>query len=177
MVSRGRALDEEAPTWRERLAALRYVPPLMRLIWRTHRGYTLSMLVLRFARAFVPGGGKQIGDIYALRTLRPKGEIATRLATVIGPAEELFWRGFVQRRAGYVPATLAYGGVHLASGNLTLIGAASIVGAYWGLLRALGLSMEALIVSHVAWDIWIFLVAPTSPVEDTAPAPGERGSA
>ena len=131
----------------------------------------------RFARAFVPGGGKQIGDIYALRTLRPKGEIATRLATVIGPAEELFWRGFVQRRAGYVPATLAYGGVHLASGNFTLIGAASIVGAYWGLLRALGLSMEALIVSHIAWDIWIFLVAPTSPVEGTPPAPGERGPA
>ena len=120
----------------------------------------------RFARAFVPGGGTQIGDIYALRTLRSKGELATRLAAVIGPAEELFWRGFVQRRAGYVPATLAYGGVHLASGNFTLIGAASIVGAYWGLLRALGLSMEALIVSHVAWDIWIFLVAPTGESAD-----------
>ncbi len=131
----------------------------------------------RFARASVPGGGKQIGDIYALRTLRPKGEIATRLAAVIGPAEELFWRGFVQRRAGYVPATLAYGGVHLASGNFTLIGAASIVGAYWGLLRALGLSMEALIVSHVAWDVWIFLVAPTSPVETAPPASGAHGPA
>ena len=138
--------------------------------------YVVFQVGDRFARAKVPGGGEQIGDIYALRTLRPKGEIAARLAAVIGPAEELFWRGFVQRRAGYVPATLAYGGVHLASGNFTLIGAASIVGAYWGLLRALGLSMETLIVSHIAWDIWIFLVAPTSPVEGT-PAPGARGPA
>ena len=139
--------------------------------------YVLFRAGDRFARAFVPGGGRQIGEIYALRTVRPAAEIGTRLATVIGPAEELFWRGFVQRRAGYVPATLAYGGVHLASANFTLIGAASIAGGYWGLLRALGLSMEALIVSHIAWDIWIFLVAPTSPVAVAAPTPGERGPA
>ena len=125
--------------------------------------YLLFQAGDRFARRSVPGGSAQIKDIYALRTVRPKGEIAARLATVIGPADELFWRGFVQKRAGYVPATLAYGGVHLASGNFTLIGAASIAGAYWGLLRAVGLSMEALIVSHIVWDIWIFLVAPTEP--------------
>ena len=40
MVSRGRTTDEQAPTWRERLEALRHVPPLIRMIWRTHRGYT-----------------------------------------------------------------------------------------------------------------------------------------
>ena len=117
----------------------------------------------RFARSRIPGGSGQIGDIYALRTLRPHAEIATRLATVIGPAEELFWRGFLQKRIGYVPATLAYGGAHLVSANFTLIGAAGVAGAYWGVLRALGLSLPALIVSHIAWDIWIFIVAPTEP--------------
>ena len=49
-----------------------------------------------FARRFVPGGDAQIRDIYTLRTLRPKPEIAARLATIVGPAEELFWRGLVQ---------------------------------------------------------------------------------
>lgn len=39
---------------RERLAALRYLPPLAKLIWQTHRGYTASMMVLRVIRAFVP---------------------------------------------------------------------------------------------------------------------------
>ena len=50
----------------------------------------------RFARRFVPGGEREIRDIYALRGLRPAAEIAARLATIIGPAEELFWRGLVQ---------------------------------------------------------------------------------
>jgi len=117
----------------------------------------------RMARTLMPRGSQEIGDIYALRSLRPRSEIATRLATVIGPAEELFWRGFVQHRIGAPGAALAYGGVHLVTGNATLIGAATVAGIYWGLLRAIGLSMPALITSHVAWDIWIFLLAPTEP--------------
>jgi len=44
---------------------------------------------------------------------------------------------------------------------VTLIGAATIAGAYWGLLRAVGVPLGALVVSHVVWDIWIFLLAPT----------------
>jgi uncharacterized protein len=117
----------------------------------------------RMARRVMPKGSQEIGDIYALRSLRPKAEIATRLATVIGPAEELFWRGFVQRRIGAPGAALAYGGAHLVTGNATLIGAATVAGIYWGLLRAMGMSIPALITSHVAWDIWIFLLAPTEP--------------
>jgi membrane protease YdiL (CAAX protease family) len=120
----------------------------------------------RMARTVMPKGSQEIGDIYALRSLRPKTEIATRLAAVIGPAEELFWRGFVQRRIGAPGAALAYGGAHLVTGNATLIGAATVAGTYWGLLRAIGMSMPALIVSHVAWDIWIFLLAPTEPEQD-----------
>jgi len=46
--------DDESVTWKERLEALRYVPSLFRLIWRTHRGYTAAMVVLRIVRAFVP---------------------------------------------------------------------------------------------------------------------------
>ena len=114
-----------------------------------------------FARQVMPKGSEEIGNIYALRSLRPKGELATRLGLVIGPAEELFWRGFVQGRAGYLTTTALYGGAHVVTENATLIGAATIAGAYWGLLRAAGVPLGALVVSHVAWDIWIFLIAPT----------------
>jgi uncharacterized protein len=125
----------------------------------------------RFARRFVPGGDAQIRDIYELRTLRPRGEIAARLATIIGPAEELFWRGLVQedlmdrfgRWRGSALAAMAYGGVHIVTGNFTLFGAAGIAGAHWSLLRAAGMPLGALVVSHVTWDIWIFLVQPTNP--------------
>lgn len=127
----------------------------------------------RFARRFVPGGDRQIRDIYTLRTLRPRDEIALRLATVIGPAEELFWRGLVQaslmrlagRWRGGALAALAYGGIHVVTGNFTLMGAAGIAGAHWCVLYSAGVPLGALIVSHVAWDVWIFLVQPTGETE------------
>jgi ATP-binding cassette, subfamily B, bacterial len=46
--------DEEPVSWKERLEALRYVPALFGLIWRTHRGYSAAMLVLRIVRSLVP---------------------------------------------------------------------------------------------------------------------------
>jgi hypothetical protein len=122
-----------------------------------------------FARRFVSGGEAQIQDIYTLRTIRPGPEIAARLAMVIGPAEELFWRGLVQealmarygRWPGAALAAMAYGGVHIVTGNFTLFGAAGIAGAHWCALYAAGVPLGALVVSHVTWDIWIFLVQPT----------------
>jgi hypothetical protein len=45
------------------------------------------------------------------------------------------------------------------------MGAASVAGAFWSLLRALGTSTAALIVSHIVWDIWVFLVRPTGAIE------------
>lgn len=132
----------------------------------------------RFARRYVPDGDAQIREIYRLRTLRPRGEIAARLATVIGPAEELFWRGLIQaalmrrfgRWRGAALAAGAYGGVHVTSGNFTLLGAAGVAGAHWCALYAAGAPLGTLIVSHVAWDIWIFLVQPTGEIEILAPA-------
>lgn len=132
----------------------------------------------RFARRFVPSGDREIREIYDLRTLRPKAEIATRLATIVGPAEELFWRGLIQaalmrrygRWTGAVLATMAYGGVHVVSGNFTLMGAAGVAGAHWSALYAAGVPLGALIVSHVAWDVWIFLVQPTGEIELVAAA-------
>ena len=77
LVSRGRAMDEDAPSWRERLEALRYVPPLVRMIWRTHRGYTASMLILRFARAFVPIATFWVGKLILDTVLAARAGHAT----------------------------------------------------------------------------------------------------
>jgi membrane protease YdiL (CAAX protease family) len=133
-----------------------------------------------FARRFVPGGDAQIRDIYTLRTIRPKQEIAARLATIVGPAEELFWRGLVQealmdrfgRWRGAALAAMAYGGVHIVTGNFTLFGAAGIAGAHWCALYAAGVPLGALVVSHVTWDVWIFLVQPTGEVTPMEPLAG-----
>ncbi|MGH2406480.1 MAG: lysostaphin resistance A-like protein [Candidatus Limnocylindrales bacterium] len=122
-----------------------------------------------FARRYVRSGGRDIADVYALRDLRSRGEIAARLAAIVGPAEEIFWRGYVQaglagafgRWRGAALAALAYSGVHLVAGNFTLFGAAGVAGAHWCLLFAAGVPLGALVVSHVTWDIWIFLIQPT----------------
>jgi hypothetical protein len=127
----------------------------------------------RAARVVMPHGADDIGDIYQLRTLRPKAEIAARLAAVIGPAEELYWRGLLQselaRRYGPVKgaaaATAAYAGVHACTRNPTLLGAATVAGGAWSSLAAAGVPMPALVLSHIIWDIWIFLVQPTQPLD------------
>jgi ATP-binding cassette subfamily B protein len=54
---------EQPPTWSQRLDALRYVPPLLRLVFRTHRGYTAAILVLRLVRSFIPVAVLWIGKL------------------------------------------------------------------------------------------------------------------
>lgn len=123
----------------------------------------------RLARIILPRGTEEIGKIYQLRDQAPGWLIAMLLAGIIAPCEELFWRGLVQNRLasrfgrfrGAALAAAVYGGVHLGSGNLTLAGAAATAGAFWGLQYALQGRLASLIVSHIIWDTWIFLIAPT----------------
>jgi ATP-binding cassette subfamily B protein len=67
--------NKEKPSWRERIATLRYVPPLLKLVWQTHRGYSAAMVVLRLLRAFVPVAtlwvGKLIIDAVVAATREP----------------------------------------------------------------------------------------------------------
>jgi ATP-binding cassette subfamily B protein len=53
----------ERPSIRQRVAALRYIPPFVRLVWETHRGYTVSMMALRLLRAFVPVAVLWVGKL------------------------------------------------------------------------------------------------------------------
>jgi ATP-binding cassette, subfamily B, bacterial len=50
-------------TWSERLDALKYIPPLVRLVFETHRGYSLAILGLRVVRSFVPLAVLWIGKL------------------------------------------------------------------------------------------------------------------
>ena len=53
----------EPRTWRERMAAVRYIPPLLRLVWESHRGYAVVMIVLRVLRAGVPLATLWVGKL------------------------------------------------------------------------------------------------------------------
>ena len=57
--SAGPAPGDAAPgperrTWRERVGALRNLPPFLKLVWRTSPALTLGQGLLRFARALLP---------------------------------------------------------------------------------------------------------------------------
>ncbi len=59
----GRRRASAPATWKERLEALRYLPALFRLIWRTHRGYTLAIVLLRVVRSVVPVATFWVGKL------------------------------------------------------------------------------------------------------------------
>jgi ATP-binding cassette subfamily B protein len=83
--------DGRPPTWGQRLEALKYVPPLLKLVYQTHRGYTIAILALRVVRSFVPLAvlwvGKLIVDgvIAAVRLRAAGGAVDWRyLGTLVG---------------------------------------------------------------------------------------------
>jgi len=55
--------DGKPPTWSQRLEALKYVPPLLKLVFQTHRGYTAGILALRVVRSFIPLAVLWIGKL------------------------------------------------------------------------------------------------------------------
>src|SRR5213596_224363 len=79
------ASPDTPPTWGERLEALKYVPPLVRLVFQTHRGYTIAILVLRAIRSLIPVAVLWIGKLII------DGVIAG-VATVHGGGTPNWWR-------------------------------------------------------------------------------------
>lgn len=125
-------------------------------------GDKLSQLMFGFART-------QVDNVYGMKEGTSPVLIAVLLLVLIGPAEELFWRGYVQRTmSGKLGAdkamfiTLAvYALIHIWSFNFMLVMAALVAGAVWGLLYRFKPSMlPALVVSHALWDALVFIIIP-----------------
>jgi membrane protease YdiL (CAAX protease family) len=115
-----------------------------------------------------PFAAAGIENVYALRSGFPLLRAALLIGLVIGPGEELFWRGFFQehvaaatgRTSGFILTTLLYTSVHLASGNVMLVLAAAVCGAFWGWLYLRFRSPLLNVVSHTVWDLLIFIFLP-----------------
>lgn len=129
-------------------------------------GDKLSALLFGFARA-------EVDAVYAMKTGLPGWGIALLLLLLIGPAEELFWRGYVQRTlsailpgkraadAAMLLTIAVYALVHIWSFNFMLVMAAMVAGAVWGLIYRLRPSLlPALIISHALWDALVFVIIP-----------------
>lgn len=90
------------------------------------------------------------------------------LILIAVPGEELFWRGFVYKRlekyatitTSILLSSVLYASVHLYSGQWLLVFAALVGGLFWSGLYAWKRSMPLVIVSHLIFDLLMFIVFP-----------------
>jgi CAAX protease family protein len=120
------------------------------------------------SRTILPSAGQEISSVYGFKKSASLLRIGLLIVFVIGPGEEVFWRGFIQRRwqqklgrlSGWALASLFYAAVHFGSGNPMLILSALACGLYWGALYSLFESVTLVAVSHAVWDMLIFIFFP-----------------
>lgn len=125
-------------------------------------GDKVSQWMFDFARP-------QVNLIYDMKMGNQPWLIALLLLFIIGPAEEIFWRGYIQRQlsqrwspnVGFLVTTAIYTAVHLPSGNFMLVMAAMVCGVAWGgLYRLVPQHFPAIVLSHALWDAAAFVWFP-----------------
>ncbi|MBR5850129.1 MAG: CPBP family intramembrane metalloprotease [Alistipes sp.] len=156
-----------APAWWERLRFTRenillgvaIAVVLWLLFWV---GDKVSSWLFAFARP-------QVDSIYTIKEGVSPVLLSLLLLFLIGPAEEIYWRGYVQERLsrklgakrGFLLATAAYTLVHVPSCNFMLIMAAMLCGILWGGLYYLyPKRFTAILISHALWDAAVFIWFP-----------------
>lgn len=125
-------------------------------------GDRLSSMMFGFARG-------QVDMIYGMKDGENPVVLTLLMLFVIGPAEEIFWRGYVQENLscrwganlGFVVTALAYSLVHLPKFNFMLVMAALVAGVFWGLAyRLFPERLGAIVISHALWDCAVFIWFP-----------------
>ena len=125
-------------------------------------GDKLSQLMFDFARP-------QVDTIYGMKEGESPWLLTALMLFLIGPAEEIYWRGYVQKslsarwnpNIGFAVTTLIYALVHASSLNFMLVMAALVAGLVWGLLyRFFPEHFAAIIISHAVWDVAVFIWFP-----------------
>jgi uncharacterized protein len=113
------------------------------------------------------GTGDAIRAVYTLDQTVSGWRVAMLLLLVIGPAEEIFWRGYIQRRLteaygwrGVAIAAGAYTAAHLSAANPVLILAAAVCGTFWGIQYYYSKNLLLNIVSHALWTTTAFVWLP-----------------
>lgn len=125
-------------------------------------GDKLSSLIFDFARP-------QVNLIYGMKEGENPWVLTFLMLFIIGPAEEIFWRAYVQKNfskrwnpnIGFIVTTLVYSLVHISKFNFMLIMAAMVAGIVWGLAyRFFPEKLGAIIISHAIWDCAVFIWFP-----------------
>lgn len=151
---------------RHRLAA-RLVPTVADVVVGVVSGAALYGVFRggdRALKAVVPAMARQVAELYTVRATGPR--CMPVILVVVGACEEVFWRGFVQARAGFVVALAGYAAVHVWERKAVLVVAAVAAGAAWGALFAWRGSLVAPLVSHALWDLAVVVWFPFRPADE-----------
>jgi len=116
----------------------------------------------RLLTSILPALARDIARLYAIRGAARPGRMVAVLV-LVGPCEEIFWRGFVQSRAGVAIALVGYAAVHLWERKAVLVLAAVAGGAFWAGLFAWRTTLVAPIVCHALWDLAVVVWFPFRP--------------
>lgn len=158
--------------WQNRISGLKYIIgqillgiALAIILWGIFwLGDKLSQWMFpSFARA-------QVNSIYSIKDGFNPHTVGLLLLLLIGPAEEIFWRGYVQEKLqrsfsktwiGAVVGIALYTAIHIPSCNFMLIVAAGVCGVVWGGLYWWKPQwFPALLLSHALWDAAVFVWFP-----------------
>ncbi len=144
---------------------------LLKLLWGILSAAFLYLVFLAgnyFSNLMFSTASTEVSGIYDFKGDASKLRIFLLMLVIIGPGEELFWRGFLQEQLmrrmkpvyGFILATIIYTAVHVLTGNFMLVMAAMVAGIFWGWMYYRFRSITANVISHVVWDIVIFLIIP-----------------
>lgn len=130
--------------------------------------YVVFFVGDRVSAAFFAFASPQIAGIYGTKSQASPAAIGTLLLLWIGPAEEIFWRGFVQQRLsekyglwkGFFIACAVYAAIHIWAFNFMLLTAALVCGLFWGWMFLKFKSVWPGLISHAVWDLTIFILLP-----------------
>ena len=130
--------------------------------------YGIFSIGNELSAAFFSRAPGYISSVYDLKHGASVLRVSLIIGLLIGPGEELFWRAFLQEhlrdRIGSVRAVLLatffYTIIHGSSMNPMLLVAAAVCGLFWGILYEWKRSPLINIVSHVVWDLSVFLLFP-----------------
>ena len=130
--------------------------------------YGIFWLGKEFSTFLFPFATREISTVYFNKAQLNALAIGFLLFFIMGPAEEIYWHGFVQRSlgerlgrtAGLFLTTAVYSLVHIFAFNLMLLIAAAVCGFFWGWLYQREQSLIPVILSHSIWDVLIFILFP-----------------
>ena len=130
--------------------------------------YLVFFIGDRLASVLFDFASPEVEGIYGTKAQAAPALIGTLLLFWIGPAEEVFWRGFIQHRLagrfgearGFLLAAAVYAFVHIWAFNLMLFGAALVCGLFWGWMFLRYKSVWPGLISHALWDLTIFVLLP-----------------